>query len=204
MRKPLVIALTGGIGAGKSSVLEIFGRKGVPVLQTDKIGHQLLLNDKVKRRIVKYFGNDVLKSDGEISRQNLAEKVFNDPNSHKTINRILHTGIRSEVKKWVEYQSASFLGSSFLIVEVPLVFEGGYYRWFDGILCVSARKSLRRKRLLKRGWSYFEALQRERLQWTQSRKDMMANWILYNNKARKSLLPQVENWLSEMTEHFVL
>lgn len=204
MRRPLVIALTGGIGAGKSLALKIFSRKGFPVLQTDKIGHRLLLNNEVKKRIIKYFEKDVLGEDGEISRRKLAKKVFSDPKRQRVINRIFHKTIRKKVKKWVGSQIGSFLELPFLIVEVPLVFEGGYYRWFDGILCISAPRSVRRKRLLRRGWSYFETLQRERLQWPQPRKDVMANWILYNKRTRKSLVSQVENWLKETANSFDL
>ena len=196
MPKPLKIGLTGGIGAGKSLVLQLLKNKGIPVLQTDVLGHVLLERKDLKSRLIRYFGKTILGPRNKIDRTKLGREVFQDPRKQKRINAITHPAIRREVLKWIGKKGKK--GSSLVVVEVPLIFERGFYRSFDGVLSVSAPRELRRKRLLKRGWSPKEIRKREGSQWSQSRKDRMADWVIVNTKDRETLQYSVERWLAEI------
>ena len=76
MTRPVAVAITGGIGAGKSEALRAFGRCGAATVSSDEIVHQLLRHDEVKRTIVERFGEGVTGSDGELDRSAIADVVF--------------------------------------------------------------------------------------------------------------------------------
>lgn len=195
MKKPLKIGLTGGIGAGKSLVLKILEREGVPVLQTDSLGHRLLEEKKFSSSLFRIFGKSILDGEGKIDRQKLGEKVFQDPGGREKLNEIMHPEIRKRVAKWIEGQARRSLPFGLVVVEVPLLFERGFNRAFDGVLCVSAPLETRRKRLLKRGWDPVEIRKRERAQWSQTRKNKKADWIISNRRGTKELKAAVGRWL---------
>lgn len=109
----------------------------------------------------------------------------------------MHPAIRKKVADWVKIQSKTLPGSSVLVVEVPLIFERGYYRAFDGVISVSSPKALRRKRLLKRGWSLAEIHRREKSQWSQTRKNRKADWVIFNQRSQKDLKYAVGQWFDQ-------
>jgi dephospho-CoA kinase len=198
MKRLLKIAITGVSGSGKSLALEYLSEIGIPVLQTDRIGHQLLENNIFKKKIIKHFGKSVLGGNDKINRRYLALRVFNDPREQKKLNGLLHREIRKKVSEWVDHQAQIPASPPIVIVEVPLVFEGGYYRWFDGVLCVSASKQLREQRLLDRGWSSSEIFRRARAQWPQVQKIKMANWVISNQSTRKKMKINIRRWVNGM------
>jgi dephospho-CoA kinase len=199
-QRPFRIALTGGMGAGKSLVLKFLKDKGVPVFQTDIIAHQLLNDKKFSKSVSKYFGKEILNEHGRIDRKKLALEAFRNSKRQKKLNAMLHPAVRTKVAEWVENWSKKSFVPALVVVEVPLLFEGGYYRWFDGILCVSASKAIRQKRLLKRGWNLAEIQRREKLQWSQIQKNKMANWVVFNEGTQKNLRYTVHRWLERLTE----
>lgn len=192
---PLVIGLTGGIGSGKSEVAGIFNRMNIPAIQTDLIGHELLEDRDVIRSLVKAFGKTILDLDGKIDRRALAHLAFQDKKSQTRLNRLLHPAIQERVEAWVRDQSQKKKPPFVLIVEVPLIFEAGYYRKFDGVISVSARRSLRLKRIFKRGWNGLELAKREHYQWSQDRKNRMAEWVVHNNGSIKDLKKALFQWI---------
>lgn len=198
MKRPFRIGLTGGIGSGKSLVLECLKRKGIPVLQTDHLGHQLLKESGVRKALAREFGKGILSLRGPIDRKKLARLVFQDPSKLKRLNAVLHPAIRKRVAEWVRHQARKPSPPERVVVEVPLLFEGGYYRSFDGALCVSAPSALRHQRLIRRGWSRGEIHRREKTQWPQARKNRMADWVIFNRGTRKELEYAVDRWLQKV------
>jgi dephospho-CoA kinase len=197
---PLTIGLTGGIGAGKSSVLEHLKKRGFPVLETDLIGHHLLEEKKIKKVLVRKFGTEIIDKKGKINRKKLGEIVFNHSRYRNSLNRLLHPIIRKRVKRWVSKQYEKKAPYPLIFVEVPLLFEGKGYPYFHGVLSVSSFSALRHKRLKRRGWSLNQIRQRERGQWTQSRKDRQANWVVLNNGTIKKLHETLDNWLDRFND----
>ena len=195
MAKPLKIGLTGGLGAGKSLVLKFLEEKGIPILQTDHLGHEILKEKKFSRVLTRQFGKGILDPQGIIERKRLAAVVFNRPGERKKLNGILHPEIRKRVSRWIAQQPPRSSPYNMVVVEVPLLFERGYNRVFDGVLCVSAPGGQRRQRLLKRGWDMSEIRLREKAQWSQARKNSKADWIIFNQSGRKDLKYAVNRWL---------
>jgi dephospho-CoA kinase len=198
MKRTLKIGLTGGIGSGKSLVLRLLQEEGVPVLQSDRVGHSLLREKKFSRLLSKSFGKELLDSRGFIDRKKLAAAVFQDARKRKTLNRLMHPAIRATILRWVRRESLRKPGPKLVVVEVPLLFEGGFHRKFDGVLSVSSPRILRRQRLLKRGWNPAEILAREGAQWPQERKDRKADWVILNSGNQKELKYRVCEWLQQV------
>ena len=196
VKKFLKIGLTGGIGSGKSTVLKLLAKKGVPVLQTDFIGHELLKKKSIKKKLIQRFGREILGPGGGINRQKLAKAVFSDALSQRWLNELLHPVIRKTVSRWIIRQQKG--SCSLAVVEVPLLFERGYNRSFDGVLSVSAPRAVRRKRLLNRGWDLREIQRREKSQWTPGQKDKKADWVIFNRRGLKALRYAVSRWLQKI------
>jgi dephospho-CoA kinase len=195
-KSPLKIGLTGGIGAGKSLALAILREKNIPVLQTDLVGHELLQDPKIKRRLVKRFGAGILGNDGSIDRKQLAREAFQSPRRQKALNAILHPAVRLAVVRWFKKLASQKPVPRLAVVEVPLLFENGFNRNFDHSLSISASDQRRRKRLKKRGWGLSEIRQRESLQWSQERKNQKADWVISNQSSEKDLRYSLYEWIA--------
>ena len=189
------IALTGGIGAGKSLALDLLKRKGVPVLQTDYLGHLILKDKKIVEKLSRIFGKAILDPRGRIDRKKLAREAFQSSLKQKKLNKIMHPLVRKKVSEWIRSQGKKSSVPFLVVVEVPLIFERGYYRFFDGVLSISSFLKTRRERLLKRGWTLDEIRRREKLQWTQSRKNKKSDWVIFNNAAKNDLNYAIDRWL---------
>ncbi|HXL73587.1 MAG TPA: dephospho-CoA kinase [bacterium] len=196
-KSPLKIGLTGGIGAGKSSALKAFQERKIPVLQTDLLSHLLLHDRKIKARLVKVFGKDILDADIVIDRKKLAQAAFQSSHGQKKLNAIMHPAVRRGVARWVKQQAQQKPVPRLVVVEVPLLFERGFYRFFDGTLSISAVAKSRQKRLKKRGWSLSEIRRREALQWSQERKNQKADWVIFNQSTEKDLKYVLYNWVAQ-------
>lgn len=117
MRK--VVALTGGIGSGKSTASAIFAALGVPVIDADIIARDLTtLKQPALARIIAHFGNKVVKPNGELDRAQLREIIFADPTAKQTLEQILHPLIRAEIIKQIHQQAAPYC-----LVVIPLLAE---------------------------------------------------------------------------------
>lgn len=133
----LRVGLTGGIGSGKSTVAQFFARLGVPVIDTDQIAHQATRPDcPALTEIVQAFGPSMLNDAGELDRERLRERVFNDPEERHQLEAILHPQIRSEMTRRV-----AALNTPYCIVVVPLLLEAGFDDTVDRILVVDANES---------------------------------------------------------------
>lgn len=196
-KSQLKIGLTGGIGAGKSLALKAFQEKKIPVLQTDFLSHLLLHDRKIKARLVKAFGKDILDEDTVIDRKKLAQAAFQSARGQKKLNGIMHPAVRQGVARWVKQQARQKPAPRLMVVEVPLLFERGFYRFFDSTISISADAQSRRKRLNQRGWSLSEIRRREALQWSQERKNQKADWVIYNQSSQKDLKYVLYNWVAQ-------
>lgn len=144
------IALTGGIGCGKTTVGNMFKKHGVNIIDTDEISHTLQKNGTtVFDNIVEAFGNEILGNDGEIDRKVLGKIVFNDKSKLNILNGIMHPEIRENYLTQLTYDS-DFLYDDRSIVDVPLLFETGMNEDFDFIICVGCTVKTQLDRLLKK------------------------------------------------------
>jgi dephospho-CoA kinase len=144
--RPVAVAITGGIGAGKSEALRAFARHGAATVSSDEIVHHLLLRDEVKRAIVSRMGNGVVAPDGEIDRGALGTVVFNDRDALRWLEELLHPLVTAEYLKWREDLAALPDAPRVSVTEVPLLYETGGDARFDKVVVITAPEKLRRMR----------------------------------------------------------
>jgi dephospho-CoA kinase len=184
----LIVALTGGIGSGKSTVGQIFGDLGAIVTDSDQ-----LARDVVERgttgfdQIIAAFGDEVLKN-GDLNRAALADLVFKDPAKRKQLEQITHPLIRKAFTKIVE----SANGDSIVVNQIPLLVESNHDYKFDHVITVSASEAVRIERLLKRGMNLTQIQQRLQAQSNDTQREKISDSIIRNDNSQADLLSDVE------------
>ncbi|HKH30836.1 MAG TPA: dephospho-CoA kinase [Gaiellaceae bacterium] len=147
MRRPVAVAITGGIGAGKSEALQAFARLGAATVSSDEIVHHLLRNDEdVKRAIVERLGDGVLNDGGEIDRGRVAKRVFEDRGQLAWLEALLHPLVSREYLTWREQLGRLDSPPEVSVTEVPLLFEAGSQDNFDAVVVITAPEAVRRRR----------------------------------------------------------
>jgi dephospho-CoA kinase len=144
--RPVAVAITGGIGAGKSEALAAFRRHGAATVSSDEIVHELLTRDDVKRAVVERLGNGVVGPDGELDRGAIATVVFNDGSALEALERLLHPLVSAEYLTWREQLGGLEHPPRVCVTEVPLLYEVGSESQFDKVVVVTAPSKLRRAR----------------------------------------------------------
>ena len=139
------VAVTGGIGAGKTTVSNLFEKIGIPVFNSDKIAKELMHNDKqLKSDIIKAFGDESYINN-ELNRAYLSDIVFNDETLLNKINSIVHPQVEKEFNQWLLNQQ-----SKYIIYESAIIFENNSEDLFDKIICVIAPEEDVISRVMKR------------------------------------------------------
>jgi dephospho-CoA kinase len=144
--RPVAVAITGGIGSGKSEALKAFARHGAATVSSDEIVHHLLRHHEVKEKIVARVGSGVIGPDGEIDRTALATTVFNDPDALAFLEQLLHPLVSAEYLKWREDLARLPNPPGVCVTEVPLLYEVGGETRFDKVVVITAPTKLRRAR----------------------------------------------------------
>ena len=145
-KRPVAVAITGGIGAGKSAALEAFARHGAATRSSDEIVHSLLRSDpEVLRSVAEHFGEDVLGEDGA-DRAALAAVVFDDPAELEWLERLLHPKVVREQAAWRRELAESPDPPAVAAVEVPLLYETGGDERFDAVVVITASPDVRSAR----------------------------------------------------------
>ncbi len=147
MSRPLAVAITGGIGAGKSTALEAFRRHGAATVSSDEIVHHLLATDPdVKRALVERLGEEILGDDGAPDRERIARRVFRDRAALDFLEKLLHPLVSREYMTWREQLAALPNPPEVCVTEVPLLYEVGAEKRFDKVVVVTAPSKLREAR----------------------------------------------------------
>lgn len=185
----LLVALTGGIGSGKSLAAEYFAACGAEVIDFDQ-----LARDVVERgtegfeEILVRFGDEVLR-EGNLDRAKLAEIVFNDDIARKDLEAITHPKIRAAFDAIV----AELAPEDILVSQIPLLAESEHPYAFGFVVTVSASEETRRARLIQRGMKDYQVTMRMKAQATDAQREAIADAVLINEGSEDDLLRQVEN-----------
>ncbi|AAU91915.1 dephospho-CoA kinase [Methylococcus capsulatus str. Bath] len=142
----LVVGLTGGIGAGKSTVARMFAARGVEVFEADEVAHRLLEpGQPALKAVARAFGSDILGADGRLDRAALRRRVFAESKARKRLEGIVHPLVYAELARLV-------LGAagSYCVLSVPLLLETGRRRFVDRLLVVDCPESLQIERVVRR------------------------------------------------------
>jgi len=146
-RRPVAVAITGGIGAGKSEALQAFERHGAATVSSDEIVHHLLLRPEIRDRVIQRMGNGIVSPDtGEIDRGALATVVFNDRDALGWLEELLHPLVSVEYLQWRDQLAELENAPQVCVTEVPLLYESGAETRFDKVVVVTAPRKLRQAR----------------------------------------------------------
>ena len=185
----LKVALTGGIGSGKSLAGEYFELIGATVIDSDQLAREVVeRGTEGFDEIVVAFGDEILR-DGNLDRAKLAQLIFEDPKAKSTLEAIVHPRIQEAFDEILERS----LPGDVVIYQIPLLVETGAQDRFDFIITVSAPLELRRKRLLERGMKSYEIEKRISAQATDAEREEVADFIFMNDGDADDLLRLVEN-----------
>jgi dephospho-CoA kinase len=145
--RPVAVAITGGIGAGKSEALFAFQKAGAATVSSDEIVHHLLRADEdVKQAIVGELGEDVLDDEGVVDRKRVGEIVFGDRAKLDFLEKLLHPLVAAEYLRWREQLAELPNPPQVAVTEVPLLFETGGEQRFDKVVVITAPAKLREQR----------------------------------------------------------
>lgn len=144
MGRPIAVAITGGIGAGKSEALASFRRHGAATVSSDEIVHRLLREDPVVgKTLVERFGDGILDEAGQLDRSAIAEIVFADREALDWLESLLHPLVVQEYLEWREQLAALPNPPPLTATEVPLLYEVGGQDRFDAVVVVTAPPKVR-------------------------------------------------------------
>jgi len=184
-----VIALTGGIGCGKSLAGQYFAELGAIVIDADQLARAAIeRGSKGFDEVVTAFGDSILRN-GEIDRKVLGELVFQDAEARKTLESIIHPAVRREFESAV----ASLKENETMIYEIPLLVETSAQDRFDLVITVESDYENRVQRLQGRGMPVSQIDARIAAQATPEARREIADFLIENNGTEDELLRQVEN-----------
>lgn len=188
------LAITGGIGSGKSVVSEILRLYGIPVYIADDESKRLTeSSEEIREKLTEKFGNDIYEG-GKLNKPLLASIIFNDKEKLKTVNSIIHPVVRADLSEWLE----SYADSKIIASESAILFESGFNAMFDKVITVYTPLEIRIKRIISRNnTSYDNAKQRIESQMSDEEKVKLSDFVI-DNSGNISLLQQIESVLTKL------
>jgi len=190
-----LVGLTGGIGAGKSTVAAMLREAGVPVLDADTLAREVAEPGLPAHAEIARVWPDVLGADGRIERAKLAAIVFADPTSRRRLEAITHPRIRERIA--AERARLEAAGHALAVLEAALLVETGFHRDLDGLIVVTADEEKRLARVVERdGAPRDRVLARARAQLPEAEKLRVADHVIENSGAREATRAQVHAVLS--------
>lgn len=192
------VAITGGLGCGKSEVVRLLRADGVPVLDADEVAREVVRpGGEALRQIAARFGAAVLLPDGSLDRRRLAQIVFADAEARAALNAIVHPAVRASMRAWVVQQRAAGRPCAGAI---PLLYEVGAESEWDSVVCVAAADDISGARLRARGWDDAEIARRRAAQWRLEEKMQRADSVIENNGSLEELAARVRAAWKEILE----
>lgn len=196
----LVLGLTGGIASGKSTADAFFLKRNLSVIDSDVIAHDILnIGQLGYKKVISYFGQDILNSDRTLNRKKLGQIVFNDQSKLNVLNQITHPLIFSEIEDKITQNK--LLKKPVVIVDAPLLFETKVKDYCDKTLLIAVPEKLQLQRLMTRDrLNKTEALSRIKTQMPLSQKEKLADYVITNTGTIKELETKLANLLCELKE----
>ncbi|HEX2836691.1 MAG TPA: dephospho-CoA kinase [Phycisphaerales bacterium] len=180
-----VIGLVGGIGAGKSTVAQVFAHLGCLVIDADRDAREALFREDVVKELVSWWGDGILGPDGKPDRARIAEIVFKDPSQRTRLEGLVHPIVKSD--RLLTIARARQEGRPAVIIDAPLLFEAGSDKDCDAVVFVDAPPEQRLARVRARGWSSEELARREAAQLPLSDKRARSAVVIENTGSLESL-----------------
>ncbi|OHB60085.1 MAG: dephospho-CoA kinase [Planctomycetes bacterium RBG_13_46_10] len=186
-----MIGILGGIASGKSTVAAEFAKLGCKVIDADKIVHDLLQKNVIKKKIIGLFGPGILNKAGNINHQKLAEVVFADSNKLSLLNNILHPVVLERTETLIkQYQRQGRIKA--IVLDMPLLAEIGWTNRCDRLIFVDCERKRRIERAQKmKGLKKNQIKIRENFQISLDNKASIADNTIDNNSDFQALVRQV-------------
>lgn len=172
------LGLTGGVGMGKSTCMQLLQARGVPVVDTDELARQVVEPGQAAlAEVQSVFGSNILDEGGRLKREALAQRVFADHDARKKLEAILHPRIRELWQAQLAAWRAE--GRPLAVVVIPLLFETQAETAFDRVLCVACSTATQRERLRARGWTDEQLQQRIAAQMPVEEKMLRSHYVIW-------------------------
>lgn len=189
--RPPIIGITGGIAAGKSTAARLLAGHDGRVIDADLVVRELQRDPEVVTRMSQILGVGVRRADGSLDREAAARAMFADAAARRTVEEYLHPLARNEIERRLADALAEFKNSGrpdLVVLDVPLLFEGGLFKRCDQIVYIDADAATRTHRAgATRGWTGGEVARREAHQLDLESKRARAHWILNNSGGEDAL-----------------
>ena len=172
------IGLTGGIGCGKTTVLNVFESLGVPCFIADRHAATYYNEPDFVNKLCGIMGDGILKSDGSVDKQAIARIVFNDRSKLLQLNGMVHPRVMNDFRRWADSQPTTV---PYVILESAIIYEYDLNKALDGVIAVYLEKEERIRRLQLRDSVSREAIEaRMRNQLSAEAKLDLADWVILN------------------------
>ncbi len=187
-----VFGLTGGIGCGKSTVAQVFARRGVAVIDADRVARDVVApGTDGLAEVVARFGDGVLAADGTLDRKRVGDMVFRDADLRRALEGIVIPRIAME--SMARFQALDEQGARWGVYEASLLVENGTHRSLAGLIVVTANGQVQRARVIERDHvSREDAEARIAAQWLLARKVAEARWVVDNSRDISRLYARAE------------
>lgn len=193
-----VIGVTGGIAAGKSTVMHFFEEKKIPVIYADIGAREVVaLGTEGLKKIEATFGSQVIQADGTLDRKELGTLIFSDKNKREQLNDLLRTDIRQWISQKIDDAKSS--DPQVVVVEIPLLYEENYEEMVDMVMLIDLDEQTQKERLMSRNHLSEEAaIQRIHSQWPAEEKRKKADVIIDNQGTKQETYQKLDQWLNEL------
>ncbi|MCB0278016.1 MAG: dephospho-CoA kinase [Calditrichaeota bacterium] len=199
--KTKIIAVTGGIGSGQSTVSRCFEKLECKVINADQVAKQIVdTNADVQDQLRKEFGNEIFDKNQILIRDKMAQIVFSDKNRIQRLNKIVHPALIAELILQIEnaIEQNKF---KLIIIDAALVYELAMERFFDKVIVVTARKDVRIKRVQQRDkLTRTQIIDRIQNQIDLSEKAKWADYVIQNNGSLEYLEKNVQKIFNDLTK----
>lgn len=186
----MIIGVTGSFGSGKTTASRMFGSMGSRVIDADIVCRKLMLPGKaVYKKIIRHFGEDIVRADKSIDRVKLADIVFDNASKLRLLNRLVHPETIKEIERLI----FRWKTTAPVVVEGALLIESGFYKKLDSLVVVKSERAKQIDRLMRaRGMTKKAVLKRLRSQAPLKKKLAFADFVIDNSGSKNETRTQVK------------
>jgi dephospho-CoA kinase len=184
------VAITGGIGSGKSTFANYLASKDYVVINADDISKEILsFDEKIKKIIIKEFGSNSY-TDGKLNKKFIALQVFSNPANLTKLNSILHPQVLQKIDTIIKIK---YKDEKIVFVEAALIYEADIEKMFNYVILVTSDFNIRLRRSIKSGkFTEDDFIKRDKNQIPQEEKEKRADFIFSNNGSKKDLIKKAD------------
>ena len=183
----MIVGLTGGIATGKSMISKLWEKRGAFVIRADEIGHELLKQERIKRKIMEKFGREVFNERGEVDRKKLGQLVFSSREKLQLLNSIMHPPMVKRILRRLEQSDAKLK-----VIEAAVLYEMGLDKACDRIVLVLCSREKQLERLLEKGMDRKSAEERISSQRDYAELLSEVDYVIHTDGSMENTIRQAE------------